>query len=303
MKTALVISNDPGKAYFFKKNLNGIYSILEVENEEHAIAWLKSTPIELIFLDFQSLEGSLAAFCEEAKKLTKPRKAPIFLISSILKKTFAEETLKAGVSDFLHEPLNEDELHEKITNQLAPPFLNKKVKTITKKFKPHSLIPKNTNIFLDKTLIRDKTLKTIIETKKNATPLSVFTIQLDSVNKLLREVGEQGLYEITEQLETLLKLSLRQKDFLITESPGQFLLLLPKTSPTAGKIIAEEIRREVLSTPLLTSKSEILVTISIGIMSFDKDLSSSAQAFEQFEFCLEKVKKSLPKKGNIIISD
>ncbi len=306
MKTALVISNDPGKSYFFKKELKGIYSILEVENEEEGLQWIKTTDIEIILLDYLSIEGSLAAFCSETKALVFPKIIPILLISPMIKKSFAEDAIKAGVSDFLHEPLHAEELHERIAVQLAPPFLNKKVKNIRNKIRQASLIPKNAALLLDRTLIRDTTLKKIVETKKTDTPLSVFTIHLDSLKKLQKEVGEQGVFEITEQLETLLKLNLRQKDFLITESPGQYLLLLPRTSPTAGKIIAEEIRRTISSTPLATSTTDILVTVSIGIISFGKELSTSAEAFDKFEFCLEKVKKSLPKTGspgNIIVSD
>jgi PleD family two-component response regulator len=306
MKTALVISNDPGKSYFFKKELKGVYSILEVENEEEGLKWIQTTSIEIIFLDYLSIEGSLTDFCAKTKALTLPKNIPILLISPMIKKSFSEDAIKAGVSDFLHEPLHAEELHERIAVQFAPPFLNKKVKNIRKKIKPTSLIPKNTTLLLDRTLIRDVTLKKIVETKKTDTPLCVFTIHLDSMNKLKKEVKEHGLFAITEQLETLLKLNLRQRDFLITESPGQYLLLLPRTSPTAGKIIAEEIRREVSSTPLVTSTTDILVTVSIGVISFGKELSTSAESFDKFEFCLEKVKKSLPKNensGNIVITD
>jgi hypothetical protein len=46
-------------------------------------------------------------------------------------------------------------------------------------------------------------------------------------------------------------------------------------------------------TPFATSFTEILITISIGVLSFDKEPTGSAKDFEQFEKSIERVKQSL----------
>ena len=305
LPTVFLLSNNPIKIDFFKIIFKDIYYITIVEDCASTIEWIKDVPPEIILLDSQSLDEPLINFCEHLHRLTQKKHIPIFLISKIIKQNIITELLKAGVTDFIHEPLDADEIFERIAVHFNPDLLNTKIKNITKKIKDPHLIPQNTQIFLAKTLIRGKSLRKIIEAKKLAMPLSIFMIQLDSFPSLLKNFKEAGLNEIIKQVEAILKSRLRINDFLITEGPGHYLVLLPKTSSSAAKIIAEDIRKEVSSTTLKTAKTEILVTVSIGVISFEKELSLSAQAFEQFEFCLEKIQKSLEKsqkKGNIVIS-
>jgi diguanylate cyclase (GGDEF)-like protein len=305
LPTALLISDNASKVSFFKKTFKDLYYILDVEDCSTALTWLKTTKVQLILLDLPSLEEPLMNFCMHISKITQKNNPPIFLICKIIKKQFIEDSLKAGVTDFIHEPLDSNEVYERIAVHFNSSVLEKKIKTITKNIQSPPLVAQNTQKFSGRTVIRDKSLKQIIETKKIATPLSVLPIQLDSFVKLSKILGEKGIKEISHQIELFLQAHLRQQDFLVTEGPGHYLVFLPKTSTTAAKIIAEDIRKEVARTTLLIDSSEILVTVSIGIISFEKELSGSAKAFEQFESCLEKIKSSLvnlPKKGSIVVS-
>jgi diguanylate cyclase (GGDEF)-like protein len=156
----------------------------------------------------------------------------------------------------------------------------------------------------EKTLLRDATLKTITAAKKGAIPLSVLLIHLDNLSKLQDDLGTTSLEEVIAFIEKFLKNRLRKYDTFHIEAPGQYLILLPKTSQSAARAIAEDISKEISTTTIKTHAREALVTVSIGIVSFEKELSKSAKDFEQFDLCLEKTKKSLlraQKKGNTII--
>lgn len=302
---AFIVSNDTTKLDFFKKHFKGLYYIMDVPDCDSAIDWLKKTPAALIFIDFYSLTDPLTNFCRHLRNILGEQKTPIFLVSYIIQKAFFTEALEAGITDFIHEPLDPIEVHERIAVHLSSPIINKKMRQISKKIKPTSLVAKNTQTFLSRTIIRDQTLKTIIETKKIAIPLSIFIIQIDSLQKLAKHLSEQDILKVFEQVESLLKSHLRQQDILIKEGTDKYLMLLPKTSDSAAKIIAEDIRKEVSITPLSTSFTEILVTVSIGVISFNKELSASAKSFELFEHSIERVKESLhlaQKIGNTIVT-
>lgn len=305
LPTVFLLCTDPIKISFIKVHFKDIYYVTVADDCSSVLDWVKSIPPEIILLDFQSLDEPLINFCRHLRKLTEKKHIPIFLISKIIKQDIVSEALKAGVTDFIHEPLEAEEIFERIAVHFNPDVLNKKIKNITKKIRDPYLIPKNTQILLARTLIRDKSLRKIIETKKMSMPLSIFMVQLDALPSLLKSFKEEGVSEIVKQVEVLLKKRLRLNDFLITEGPGHYIILLPKTSSSAAKVIAEDIRKEISSTTLKAAKTEVLVTVSIGVISFEKELSISAKAFEQFEFCLEKIQKSLEssqKKGNIVIS-
>lgn len=303
--TVFLLCNDLIKIDFFKSHFKDIYYVTIINDCASTLDWVKTLPPEIIFIDFQSIDEPLINFCQHLHRILEKNPIPVFLISKIIKQDLLSDILKAGVTDFIHEPLEANEIFEQIASHFNPNTLNKKIKSITKKIRDPHLVPKNTQILLEKTLVRAQSLRKIIETKKLAMPLCIFMIKLDSLSSLLKTFKEKGITEIIEQVGVILKYRLRTHDILITEGPGHYIVLLPKTSSNAAKIIAEDIQKEISSTTLKIAQVELLVTVSIGVTCFEKEPSLSAKAFEQFEFCLEKIQTSLEKskkKGNIVIS-
>lgn len=302
---ALFLSKDAEKISFFKETFKNNFALIPVSDSKDALDWIKNTPVELLILEKALLEGSLETLCKSAKKLTKGKNLPILLLSNTLKKSAILEALNAGVTDFIHEPLDEHEIQERVAVCLHPKQVNKKVGMIRSKIKASPLIPRNAKVLQEKTLIRDETLQIISNAKKGSIPLSVLMVHLDSLSKIQESFTPPSLKEFFEFLENFLTSHLRKYDSLVTEGPGQYLILLPKTSPSAAKIIAEEMQKEISTSTIVTSEKELLVTLSIGVVSFEKELSKSAKDFEKFDLCLERVKKSLirsQKKSHTIIS-
>ncbi len=297
----LLYCKDPVKVAFFEKTLKGSFSLIHVEELNEGLEWLKASPIEVFILDRQDSDESLENICLSAQKAVKGKYLPILLISKSIKKSTVLEALNAGITDFIHEPLDSLEIHERITVYLYFRFVSKKMKLIRNQIKTTPLTPNNPKTLSSKTFIRDKTLKTISSSKKGAVPLSVLMIHLDSSSQL----GKHSPEEVFYFLETLLKERLRKFDTFTTEGPGQYMILLPKTSPRAALAIAQDIQKEISSREINTSIKDVLITVSIGIISFEKELSKSAKDFEKFDSSLEKVKKALirsQEKGNTIIS-
>jgi diguanylate cyclase len=302
---ALLICNDISKISFFKKTLKGTYYVMDARESFTALDWLKNTQIEIIILDHKTLDEPLINLCQHIRKIPNYQKTPILLITNKLQKAFTIESLNAGVTDFIHEPLEAMEVFERITVCLKSKMVSKKMSLVTAKIKAAPLIPKNTRTLLHRVLLNDQTLKKIAEEKKIATPLSMLMIQLDGMDKLADTLGELALEEIIEALNAFLQTRLRQFDTLLPQGSGKFLLLLPKTSQSAAKVMADDIRKEISRTTIPTHKKEVLVTVSVGVVAFDKQLSDAAQAYEQFDLSLSRVKKALEqaqKTGNKTVS-
>jgi len=302
----LFIGTDIAKVTFLKKALKGTYYVMDAKDSATAMDWLKTTPVETIVLDFKTLDEPLFNLCQHIRKSPGMSTIPILLITNKIQKAFTVDALNAGVSDFIHEPLIADEIHERVAVGLKSKIVSKKMSLMTSKINNSPLIPKNTQLFLHRMLLNDKTLKEISEAKKIASPLSLFMIELDNHAMLVKTWGELATEEIIDALEQLLTQKLRQFDTLMPQGGGRFLLMLPKTSQSAATVMAEDIRKEICRTTIKTKKKDFLITVSIGVVSFDKKLSDAAQAYEQFDQSLERVKKSLEKaqkKGNKIVSD
>ena len=282
-----------------------MYYVMDARDSFSALEWLKTTQIEVIILDSKTLDEPLINLCQHIRKMPGHQKTPILLISNTLQKSFVVDALNAGVSDFIHEPLDASEVYERVAVSLKSKIVSKKMSMISSKIKSTSLIPRNTETLLHRMLLDDQTLSKIAEAKKIDFPLSLFMVQIDGMKDIESSLGDLVLEEVIEAITEMLQRRLRQFDTLIPQGSGKFLLLLPKTSQSAAKVIAEDIRKEISRETIHTRKKEILVTVSIGVVAFEKKLSDSAQAYEQFDLSLRRVKNALnqaQKTGNKIVS-
>lgn len=299
---ALLISTDQKKIDFFKNTLESSYKLICLSHYKEAPEWIKQTSISFIILDH--IDEPLHPICSLFKRTMRPNYIPILLITTSIKKNFIVNALHSGVADFLHEPLDPLEVHERIAVCLKSSQIHQKMQSMARKIRNFPFFLRKDTSFQERILIRDQTLKIISATKKDSIPLSILMIHLDSLQKLELLLGEKSLQELSELLGKFLNKNLRTYDTLLTEGIGQYLILLPKTSSNASKVIAEELRNQISTTSFKTAVKEVLVTISIGIVSFEKELSNSAKEFEQFDLCLDRVKSSLAKSqesGNLFI--
>jgi diguanylate cyclase (GGDEF)-like protein len=308
MKTSLplllLVSKDQAMVALFEKTLKTNFFFIHVSELAEAFQKLKDLPVALLILGKDPFNQPLEKICKNVQKITKAKNFPILLIANSMTKEVIITSLSAGITDFIHEPLDTLKIHERIAVCLHSRATTKKMKTVTGKIKTTAISARNPKMFLEKTVLRDQTHKVISTAKKGAVPLSVLMIHLDTFAKLQKILSANALKEIFQFLENFLKGRLRKYDTFMVEGPGQYLILLPKTSESAARIIAEDLRKEVSMATISTSSKEILVTVSIGVVSFEKELSKSAKDFEQFDLCLERVKKSLlsaQKKGTTII--
>ncbi len=305
LPTALILSSDLSKISFFKRALKGSYYVMDAKESMIALEWLKTMSVEILILDSKTLDEPVLNLCKHIRKIPGCETLPILLITNKLQKTFTIDCLKAGVSDFLHEPLSTEELYERIAVALKSRFVNKKMSLITAKIQSRSRFPQTTRSFLNRLLLDNKTLSKISEQKQIAMPLSLLLIQLDHIEKIETVLGELALDEVIEALTALLEDKLRPSDTLIPQGGGKFLLLLPKTPTNKALGIAEEIRKEISATPIQTKKKPTRVTVSIGSIGMENPLANAGEAYEQFDLSLMRVKKALDKAqktGNKIIS-
>jgi diguanylate cyclase (GGDEF)-like protein len=209
-----------------------------------------------------------------------------------------------GVTDFLLEPLQESEVYERLLSGLRSKYVSKKMLMMSSKIKPLPSIPKDTQLFLHRLLLDEKSLNEISEAKKIATPLCLLMIEIDHLAALTNTLAKDSLDALIDRLASFLQKKLRVQDSLMQQGMGRYVILLPKTSAAAGRLIAEDIRKE--ASLAISGGKDPSITLSIGITTFDKKLTGPSDAYEQFDQMLQKVKKSLEKaqkQGNKIVWD
>lgn len=101
--------------------------------------------------------------------------------------------------------------------------------------------------------------------KRLQTPLSVFFADLDSF-KLVNDryghlVGDDVLRSAAERVSS----TVREYDHVGRYGGEEFLVVLPNCTAEAAREVAERVRQHVGGGPIVTSPTQIVITVSIGV--------------------------------------
>ncbi len=284
LPVALVVCEDVTKLSLLKRALKNTFHLIERSDVKTALELLKNTRVDLVILDSKVQEGHSFETGEKIRAAVF-LETPILLITTNIKKSFAQEALRSGITDFLNEPLDKDEIEQRITVAFKNQERPKKITQIAQRSTPRmrSSAPLSKHAFLS-----DQAIKEITKARKTSTIISLLMIELDEFKKFPTSKNA------TAHLQTILQENLRKNDLLIPQGPGKFILMLPRTSNRAAEIIAETIRIEVLRTSF-----SIPLSVSIGLISIDP---SSSNDFEKLLAGVTRATAEAKKTGNKIVS-
>ncbi|MCI5051602.1 MAG: response regulator [Simkaniaceae bacterium] len=211
--TFLVICNSTITLRFFENHLGENTHIVDARNPEIALEILSSTKIDTVIVDEEVVDGSPVDLMSKIRKTPGYASAPLFYISSSLKRSFMKQMVNAGVTDFLSVPLNEQELSEKLE------VASRKQKTTQK-------MSAITGAIGTQTITAPKERVVISETA------------LGKIQKEIEAQGSMNLLMITIDDAEALRPHLRSQDTLVSLGSSKYAILLPNTSERAAKLIA-----------------------------------------------------------------
>lgn len=234
----LLISSDESKITFFKRALKDSFYFITALEGTAGKELLKNMLVDLIILDGKL--NDVFSLASEIRKISGCAEIPLLLLTNILKKTFLDQAFKAGINDFLNEPLDAEEIYQRLSVVLKARSVQKKTRSVASQLKtpvvaePHEPIHKgfvfNADMF------------------KGPKPLTILMIDTEATPPVL---------------PGFLKRHLRGLDTLVPQGKNKFLILLPKTSERAGIAIADTVKRD--------ADKDLELNLSIGILCFDEN--------------------------------
>ncbi len=102
----------------------------------------------------------------------------------------------------------------------------------------------------------------------SGTPLSLVMVDIDHFKKVNDTFGHTEGDQILCRISSLLKSSVRRKDTVARYGGEEFILILPEASLEQSFVIAERIRQSVENTPFQVGRTQVNLTLSVGISSF-----------------------------------
>lgn len=301
---ALIVVANRLKSSQLKKALRDYFNIFEIQESFGAVDWLKHFQASVIILDEEALSKTWPMFVEHIRKLPDYAEVPILLISNNLKKTFLAQALTYGITDFLLEPLEVGEIYQRILVNMKTVPITKRVSLLTKKI-ARSPLQQIGFTYPRPFFVTEEVIKRISQSRTHQLPLALIMIELDGFATLDEQLSSEEKEELYNTLNAIIQMHLRKNDFLLPQNNARFLLIFPLTSERAAVSIAEMIRKEVESTSFVLKNHTPSITLSMGLIAFDKDSSLKRNIYDQFEMLLEKVDRALTEakdQGNKIVT-
>ena len=97
------------------------------------------------------------------------------------------------------------------------------------------------------------------------------TFELDDYTPIQQKYGKVVTDLANSQLAQLLKVNLRNYDYIGRATESHFVALMPHSDANNAFLLAEKIREHVASSPLKFDKVELPITLSIGISRLKKE--------------------------------
>ncbi len=302
---ALLLVNQATDRVFFKKVLGEKYHVIHAKDSLDAISKLMHGQISIVITHDKLTRLSIIEFCKKVREIDKLKDLPLLVYTTNLKKSYVKELLTAGATDFLREPLDHDEVYQLISEAMKSQNLKKKMSPLAQSI--HSFAKPTSGKKLDKTRfsIRDQAVRAIKEAVKEKNALSLLVLSIDHFEKIRLRWGVDAINELAERLLEHLKESIRQQDLLMHIKDEKYLIVLPKTSMTAGKILAEDIKDTFKEKRFKTNKGSVRLTVSIGLTALDKEKAETSDAYDYLDMMLADGENCLVKAkqiGNRIVS-
>lgn len=288
LPTLMVISDSPMKNAFFKKHLQDEFHFIKCESEKEALAQLKTTNITLIVIDEKTYGLSIFTLCQALREFPGYEEVPILVITAQLKKNYIRKLINAGASDFLREPLTAEDVYQRFEIAKRYHKTHKKIAQLT--------IPKQTPSTFGETA-----LKAVANAQEKKEKITMLMLQIDGFDALVHHSGEVECEKLRLTVRKDIEKLIRNQDSLTSMGHGKYILILPNTSKSAGRHIAEEIKNTIYE----NRYGEHRLTLSIGLVTEDEGKAKRSSASQDLNGMLKQVTKSLDlakKQGNQIIS-
>ncbi|WP_316359560.1 diguanylate cyclase domain-containing protein [Candidatus Neptunichlamydia sp. REUL1] len=305
LPTLLLLTDNPLMRAFFEGVIAKIeaHALIIASSKLEALEYLDRTYISIIVVDEKIPNLALIPLCTDIRTLKDYAHTPILIITAHLKKSFIRNLIKAGATDFLREPLEEDEFLLRM--EMAGGVMETQAKMATLSSCMSKDAPSNASLE-HRAVLGDRATKLVGQALSEKTQLALLLLEIDQYPQIVETRGENVAHALTLDFEDHLQKLIRSQDLLYNQNHGKFAVFLPKTSCKAAVFIAENISEYLDSEIFSAGNIRFTLTVSIGVASLDQagDATKSAAInLERLSSCASQCLKKANEKKDTIVSE
>lgn len=269
LPTLLLITSSPIVRTFFETVIDKLedYALVISESRLETLEFLERTHISFIVIDEKTTNLELRPLCEEIRRHRNYGNTPILIITNHLKKSFTKDLIKAGATDFLRQPLDEDEFFLRMELAQDVMATQSKITGLTSRLAKEST---STPSLEKRSFLDDRATRLIHDAISEKTALALILLEIDQYNQVLNARGENVAHALTLDFEDHLTRLMRSNDLLYNQNNGRFAIFLPKTSCKASEFIAENILEYLDAEIFHAGNIRFTVTASMGIATLEQ---------------------------------
>lgn len=236
-----------------QQNLN----ILEANDGQEALKVFENHNIDLLITDYEMPNVNGLELVKKVRKTHKMHDLPIIVLSTISENTTISRLLKSGANDFIHKPFTKDEflcrLNININMYETLKSMKKEIVTdsLTKLYNRHFLEYRGNKIF------------------KDSESIVIALFDIDNFKTINDTYGHAFGDKVLEESASVLKLSLRQDDYIVRYGGEEFLVVFQNISKKLAFLLAEKVRKNIGKIDI----NGITFTISGGVSDKGETLS------------------------------
>ena len=129
--------------------------------------------------------------------------------------------------------------------------------------------------------------------KLNHQKFATILIDIDNFKRINDQYGHSAGDEVLIQLAECMRDALRKQDTLARYGGEEFVVLLPQTSATEAKLVAERLRKMIAELTIVYKEQEINTKVSVGIAQFNSlDILNTENIFNRADLTMYAAKQA-----------
>ena len=262
----LIIDDDAAALETFSELLETVgYHVEGTGSATHALELLENKTYHLIITDLVMPQMDGISLIKNIKSLGID--IPIIVMTGFATIEHAVESMKAGAFDFITKPFNLEQIKIIITKT----FENRRLQKMAEEWEYYKDLSNRDDLtqLSNYRHFMETLEKEINRTMRYNRPLSLLMIDIDDFKAYNDSYGHLVGDIVLKQISAIIKKNTRGCDLAARYGGEEFCVILPETTETETKVVAERIREGIADYHLMTGEGTPVgkLSVTIGLSS------------------------------------